>query len=119
MTTLRGHANEAIERFAYILSNAPDFPAEDGTHLDTELRELRQHVVQIRDRVHGADRKETLKLTLLELDEAAELYATGKVGTARRRLQDAERHFREAWEGRVPRTSFVVTPDGVVKPAKG
>jgi hypothetical protein len=117
MDSLRARAYKAIEKFAYIHLNAPDFPREDATTLDRELGRLRQLITHIHEHIRGDDRKRILHLALIELDQTAQLFVQGDEHAALLRLQEAEWHFREAWEGRVRRTSFVASPDGAVEPS--
>lgn len=114
MRPLDSLASEVLDLLGYLIVCAPELPAEDETSLSKEFGRLTGLIEGIRERIGGDDRRQRLALVLVELRDALSSFESGCDTQATSQLELAERHFREAWEGRTaPGRIFAVDGDGV------
>lgn len=113
---------EILERIAYIGAYAPDFPSEDETVLEVELevliQGLHQHLGISRKRwkkqllIVATEEIQEARPFLVKRDQTSQLRASSL-------LQAAAEHIRQSQRAKAPRTTFVVSPGGTVRPSSG
>lgn len=85
-----------LEYFSFILLFAPDFPVGRKTTVDEAFQELEEGIVSEVTKAKNPQAAELFVRCRQLIQEALQLYKADKISPAKRRVQDAEKLFKEA-----------------------
>ena len=104
--------SEILGEMAYVLLNAPDFPAEDETSLKRMRDKIVDRMSHHRETLHSEVQLVWHRLAEQEVSAAFEAFSSGDRHVGCRQIQQAEDHFRRSFKPKKIRPDFVVGPDG-------
>lgn len=102
------------DHFSYLIVYAPEFPKEDRTDADRECGRLLEMLREIERRAGNTPKKQWLRLSITETEQARESLAAADLPAANSLLHSAEEHFKAYLSGKRSRASFIAGPDGAV-----
>jgi hypothetical protein len=105
----------AADHFSYLIVYAPEFPKEDQTDADCECGRLLEMLREIEARAAETPKKQWLRLTIKETEDARERFRAEDAGGANDMLHSAEEHFKAYLSGKRERGSFIAGPDGTIE----
>ena len=113
--SLKDLTNAASDHFSYLIVYAPDFPREDQTNTDRESERLLAMLREIEERSAETPKKQWLRLSINEAEDAREKFRVNEPVPANRLLHSAEEHFKAYLSGKQGKVSFVVGPNGATE----
>ncbi len=103
-----------LDKMAYVLVYAPDFPAEDRTNLHQCQDQLAAMTSEHRASLRTEDQLKWHRIAEQELDDAFNSFTAGDGHRRCSQIQRAEEHFRKSFKAKKIRPNFVVGTDGQV-----
>ena len=113
--SLRDLTAAAADHFSYLIVYAPELPNEDQADADSESGRLLEMLREIEARAAETPKKQWLRLSIKETEDARERFRAGDLGGANGLLHSAEEHFKAYLSGKRDKGSFIAGPDGTIK----
>jgi hypothetical protein len=101
-----------LEKLAYLIVYAPDYPEWAHTTTEEEFSALIELLQSFYDRSRDTDRKVWLDLALQESRDALRAFTEGRDLDGIMLVQYAEQHFRDYLRKRSVRPTFLVSAEG-------
>jgi hypothetical protein len=106
--------SKILDKMAYVLVYAPNFPAEDRTSLQQCRDRLTAMTSEHRASVRTDDQLKWHRIAEQELDDAFNAFAAGDTHRGCSQIQRSEEHFRKSFKAKPIRPNFVVAMDGQI-----
>lgn len=103
-----------LDQMSYLLTYAPHFPEGHQTTLQGAHDQMSSRMKEHRAQLHSAAQLTWHYLAEQALASAIHAYLTGDGPAGRRRMQQAEAHFRRSFEAKKVGTEFTVGFDGKI-----
>jgi hypothetical protein len=104
--------SEAKDMFSYILVFCPNFPPATGATTKTTFEKQIGFIEAILERTKGDEAKQWLRICLQEVRQSWKSYEDGNLVKGKDLIQQAEKHFKNAFSKKPIEARFVAGESG-------